>query len=559
MPIDRKEAMSAFSIQELPDSLVITRPRRNGCAVVFLLVWLTGWTSGLVHFLAEDWSAPLWNAVVPMVLIELVTIGVLLYSLAGRERLIIRPRDLTYEHSAIVTFDRCIIRMEEVEFVDLLPLDPTSRRDHAVGALVITGGDSEIRFGEGLSGQELHEILTRIRHSLDEQRVEVAPAVSAAEVAPISHAEREVQDAARPESLPVQIGRWLTVPFFITAGCAFVYGGASAVMTGHPLFVLFGLFFACIGLFLSAGLTWASLSVFRDWLRRRRNDSVAMPDHQGATATIWPHAVLSVPHAPTRGFTRADQRPQSWNVPVEAILFVPAIVIALVFRFRSLPWDQGGWFFQVWLSLVGLGVLAALPKFRPAPRAVAAVILVPNLCFLQFAALRFAVQTFLPFIFLAGIAAVACYLWSRSKLRLAALATLALIPIAAVAYFYGLDHMRTVNRLRTLLPQEIKEVRIEDHSHENALVIRDRETLGLIAKSLGDTSPYSPQRESISRPLSVTIRRIDGSTLNFRIGKGNRAHPNTVWIEFGLEVYQNPTLYPLLQSHDVFAMATSAR
>ncbi len=437
--------MGTLHIQELSESLVITRPRGNGCAVGFLLVWLTGWTFGLVKIAAESWSASSWNVLVLMGLPEVVVLGVLLYSLAGRERLTIGARDITYEHSAIVTFDRCAIRMEDIQSVDLMPLDPTKRKDRAVGVLVIRGGDSEIRFGVGLSGLELHELLSRIRESVDEQRAERAPTISGGEVAPINHTQQ------------------------------------------------------------------------------------------------------------------VEQATKSWKAPIEAVLLAPAIVIALVFRFRSLPWDHGGCVFQVCVSVMGLGVLAALPpRLKALPRAVAALILVPDLLFLLLGALRFAPQALFALVLLAGFAAGACYLWSRSKLRLALLLALALIPIAADLYFYGVAHMRAVNRIRNLLPQEIQEVRIEDPGARKAIVIRDRQMVALVAKGLGDTSPYSPNSEHISEPRHLTIRLIDGSTIEFRVGKGNRAHAETVWIQFGVEVYQNESLYPVLQSHDVFAKAQPA-
>src|SRR5262245_39948923 len=106
--------MSVFSIQESPDSLVVDRPCRNGCIAGFLLLWLTGWTYGLINIVASDWSASSWNALVLMGLAEFVVLGFFIYSLAGRERLTIGPRDIVYNHSAVITFDRCTIRIADV-------------------------------------------------------------------------------------------------------------------------------------------------------------------------------------------------------------------------------------------------------------------------------------------------------------------------------------------------------------------------------------------------------------------------------------------------------------
>ena len=429
--------MGTFQIQDLPESLVIIRPRGNGCscAAGFLFLSLWGWVFGCI--LADDWSRGLLNAIVIVGLVGIVLLGVTLYSLTGRERLIVGARNVTYEHSAIVTFDRCIIRIEDIKSIDLLPLDPSKRKDRAAGVIVITGGDSEIRFGVGLSSLELQELLSRVRQKVDEQRPQ--------------------RVTARGDAFAVEISRG--------------------------------------------------------------ND---------------------------------EKRP--WKTPYEAFLFAPAVVIALIFRLSSLPSDFGGCFYQVWVSVIGLGILAPLlPRLKPLPRALGALIVLPDLLFLLYGSLRFAPQVLFPFVFLAGVTTGACYLWSRSKLRLAVILALALIPIMADSYFYGVAHMRQVTRIRGLLPQEIQEVRIEDSSQGRKMVIRDGHTLALITKGLSDTSPYSPNHEGISLPRQMIIHLVDGSEINFRIGKGNRAHPETVWIEFGVKVYQNPSLYPVLQSLHVFA------
>ncbi|MGE3640717.1 MAG: hypothetical protein AB7G28_19330 [Pirellulales bacterium] len=539
--------MVPYSIQERPDSLVIVRPRGNGCAVVFLFVWLTGWTFGLVNIATHDWSAASWNALVLMGLTELLVLGFFVYSLTGRERLTIRPRDVTYEHSAIVNFDRCVIRTENILSLDLVPLDPTKRKDHAVGVIVVDGGDAEIRFGEGLSGLELHELLVRIRQKLAALQTELPPTISAGQVPPISDSQRKAQDT-KSEALPTRILQWLTVPFFIVAGCAFLFGGVSFIRTGRPLFIFFGIFFTCIGLILSVGLAWASVAVFLDWLRPKRSKAaiVDLAEAGPLGPQTLPLETLSLSSPPAH--PRTQKRTRSWTVPLEAILLAPVIVAALIIRFRSIPWDEGGSFFQVWLSIVGLGVLAALPQFRPLPRIVAALVLLPILLFLLWAAPRFAPQAMLPFGLFAGVAVGACYLWSQAKQRLAVALALALIPIAGDAYFYGAPHMRTVERLRHLLPEEIKEVHIERSSDGTSVVIRDPEPLAAFAKALSDTSPYSPNHEGISRPRQIQVRLVDGSAIDFHIGTGNRAQPKTIWIEFGVEVYQNPSLYPVLQS-----------
>jgi len=373
-------------------------------------------------------------------------------------------------------------------------------------------------------------------------------------VAPISSADQQAQESeAPPESLPFQIAGWLMVPVVILLGCAFVYGGVHIIATRRLISILFGLLFVGIGLVLSVGLAWASLAVFVSWLRRARGGSATSAAGEGKSELRRPVPIRWVPRA--RGSTDVvgvDERKPWWKMPVEAALFGAAAIVAIVYRFRALPWDEGGTFFQVWITIVGLSVLAALPpRLKPIPRTVAALVLVPDLLFVLWGTTRFAVQAMLPFLFLAGFTAATCYMWSRSRFRLAMLLALPLIPVGAEAWFYGLAHVRMVSQLRNLSPRDIEEIEIKDSTRGTVARITDRETLVLIAQALGDTTPYSPNHESISHPRQVTIHLNDGSAMEFAIGKGNSANPKTVWIVFGVEDYQNPSLYPILRAQDM--------
>lgn len=422
--------------------VVISRSRREGCAVPFLCVWLTVWTLALVHFLSEPWSPSSWNLLALMGLPEVAALGVLLYLLTGKERLIVGPRGVVGEHSAVVTFDRCEIRIEDVASVELHEFERGERKDHAFGEIRVSGGDCQIQFGAGLGREELWALLSVVRRKVDELRAELAA-------------------KGEDDCLVETVGR-----------------------TG-------------------------------------------------------------------------ERRPAR-KVPWEAILLAPAVIVALVYRLHALPWDFGGCFFQVWVSVMGLVVVGALlPRLKPGPRGVAASILLPDAVVLLFGAIRFAPQALLPFVLLALAVSGVCWLWSQSRRRLAAILALALIPIVGDAYFYGLAHMRTVERLRGLSPGEIEEVRIERGGPGEAVVVRDGPTLAAIAEVLGETTPYSPNHEGIREPRKMTIRLVDGSTIEFSVGKGNRAHPETAWIQFGVEVYQNAGLRRLLQTHKAFAAISS--
>ncbi|MEZ6191570.1 MAG: hypothetical protein R3C45_09810 [Phycisphaerales bacterium] len=177
--------MSDCEFQEQPDGLVITRRHGNGCASAFMLVWLIGWTYGLVAIVVNSWSANSWNVLVIMGLIEIVA-GFFLYNLAGKDQLIVRSYEVCYRRSALVTFDSCTIAAADIRSVDLQPLDPEKERDHAVGVLVVKSGDRQIRFGHGLSGEALHKLLTRVRQRLEDERIDLEPSDRADEVEPIT-------------------------------------------------------------------------------------------------------------------------------------------------------------------------------------------------------------------------------------------------------------------------------------------------------------------------------------------------------------------------------------
>lgn len=263
--------MNDCSIVESSDSLAIIRPRRDGCVFLFLLVWLPVWTYGFFRLLTGEWTASNWTGIAIVGSVEAAALGILVHSLTGQQRLTFDRRDIVYEASAIVVFHRRTLPIVGVTSVDLLPLDPTRRRDRAVGELVIASSDGDIRFGAGLSGKELHDLLSLVRRQVEKHRVALTPAESAGTVAPISHAQQEkLNEQDEATSAWAQVGRWLTVPFFIAGGCLFLYGGGVAILSGHPIAVVAGLVFTCIGLLLTVGLTWASLAVLRDWLRNRK-------------------------------------------------------------------------------------------------------------------------------------------------------------------------------------------------------------------------------------------------------------------------------------------------
>ncbi|MBI1373410.1 MAG: hypothetical protein GC159_11830 [Phycisphaera sp.] len=442
--------MSNIQIQDSPDALVVTASHGSAGAVGCLVPWLIFWAFGLVCLAIGDRSLEAIGVLAAPALVGLFLLGLIVYSVAGKDRLIVGPEGITWEREAVVTFDRRTIgrdKLRALEVKHALPQGKRRGREH--WRLVIHGEDFDIRFGESLDKAELEGLLARVRARL-------------------------AADGVEPGS---------------------------------------------------------------------RDTDADRADADAADAN----------DADAGSRRRAGRRELKLKMPYEAILFGLVVGVSLVVRFSTLPPDAGGLFFQVWIAAVGLSVLAALPPYlKPWPRAVVSLVLVPDLMLLVWGSTLFAPQLLFPFMFLGGVIGAACYFWSASRRPPALLFALAAVPLSVGVWAYAVPHMRTLQHLRTLGPGELREVRIEDERNKTALVIDDRATLRAIAEQLADTSPYSPNHEGIAQPQRMTLRLDDGSTIDCKIGKGNRVNPDTVWIAFGVEDYQNASLYPTLRAQGVF-------
>lgn len=231
------------------------------------------------------------------------------------------------------------------------------------------------------------------------------------------------------------------------------------------------------------------------------------------------------------------------RLTISAGIYICISLSAVVWRLVTIPWDFGGYFLHGWLALMGTAFFVDLYlRLSERLRLLASVILLPMGAFLQFGAVYFAPQALFPFMGVAVALFGVLALLSKSKSRPAVLASLILIPLGAWCG-YGFAHMRLVVRLRSLPPEEVTELRLtQGSSGSTKTVINNREAVERIVRSFKSTAPYSPNHEGIKQPWRLTIVMRDGSSLDLNIGNGNRAHPSFVWIQFGVEVYQNAEL-----------------
>jgi hypothetical protein len=216
---------------------------------------------------------------------------------------------------------------------------------------------------------------------------------------------------------------------------------------------------------------------------------------------------------------------------------------ALVVRFVSVPSDFGGCFFQVWMSMVGTaGFAVLLGRLKVRQRVLACCILIPCLAICFFGPIYFAPQALFPFFFAAAAVGGSLWLWSQSMTIPALLAALLLLPFGGCCG-HGINHMALLSRFKGFKGTDLREIRLEPVDRGGqSIVVRDAKALDQIAGSLHSTSPYSPNHESIGKSWEMILIPVNGLPIHCRVGKGNQAHPETGWIRFGVEDYQNPEL-----------------
>jgi hypothetical protein len=251
---------------------------------------------------------------------------------------------------------------------------------------------------------------------------------------------------------------------------------------------------------------------------------------------------------PTKSSTENFLDPDNdrFAIWVGRLLLVLALT-AIVIRFLTIPWDFGGCFLQVWVSLVGTGgFMMLLTRLNTGQRVLASCLLGPCLAISFFIPIYFGPQAVFPFLFIG--AAVAGLFWfkPKSKFITAAIAALIVFPLSVMCVS-SIQDMALVTRFRGLKGDDLREIRfVPAEAGKQTVVVRDPSALAQIAATLHSTTPYSPNHESIRNAWEVTMVLTNGSTISCRVGKGNRAHPEMAWIQFDSEVYQNPKLPTVL-------------
>ncbi len=105
------------SVDAVGDELVLGWRSGTSCGGFFLLVWLTGWSAGCGMLLRELLTKFEWMLVLfatPFFAAWVAVACVVVVMLFGRQRLVISRRELSCTSSALVTYYRRVVPLQEV-------------------------------------------------------------------------------------------------------------------------------------------------------------------------------------------------------------------------------------------------------------------------------------------------------------------------------------------------------------------------------------------------------------------------------------------------------------
>lgn len=205
----------------------------------------------------------------------------------------------------------------------------------------------------------------------------------------------------------------------------------------------------------------------------------------------------------------------------EARLVFIAALLALAVRFLTVPWDVGGCFLQVWMSLVGTaGFSMLLARLKTGQRILASCVLVPCLLPCFFNPIFFSPRTYFPFFCLGAAVWGMFWLGSMSRPRWAMLVALTLIPIGVLCVS-GVEHMVFMTRFRGLKGNDLREIRlVAAQGGRDDIVISEPAAVARIEIALHSTWPYSPNHEGIPASWQMMLVGKDGRLTRCQIGSG---------------------------------------
>ena len=224
------------------------------------------------------------------------------------------------------------------------------------------------------------------------------------------------------------------------------------------------------------------------------------------------------------------------------LLYVLSIGWGLVARVQA-PWDPGGTFLECWGIYIYGVLLFHINSWNPGPvRLLLAHFVAVLSVMLAWGSTVYAAQMLLP-LSLIGFGLIPLTTQSedaRNRLWLKPVG--GVIVLVAVPWSaYALQRMFEFSKFLDIQSEQVERVQIGDKTWT------ETGDLMALCRALHSTTPYSPNHESIKSGQRATVIKKDGTAYSFQITRGNRTYPDTAWIQFGVEVYQNRELAQLLE------------
>lgn len=355
----------SITVEDLGHAMLLRRRLAGwgqvGCTGLFLGAWLTGWTAGCVFLLRMVLQNPTLQHVlfaVPFVVAWFAVAAFLIYLLLGRETLLIDRDGVAYERRALIRTGHKTARLDEVLGVRRYvgPRDSDSGRQQA--GLAIDTQHGVIRFGKGLSKDELSRLAEQVADRL--ARLRPAPLISDAKDAvdrvdtpAIEVFQAPATPVDRPAATTLQLtetidgfellrrGRWSPSGVFGTLFiCAFWNGIVSVfilqLIKDFDWFLFFflipfeviGVLFLLMFLAMLAGPLWAMRVTFsrsaivRHWTLAGVGRSVTRPYHR----------ISRIELRPDRSADGEEEQPRPLQASVgRSVLASPAANVILAF------------------------------------------------------------------------------------------------------------------------------------------------------------------------------------------------------------------------------------
>lgn len=241
---------------------------------------------------------------------------------------------------------------------------------------------------------------------------------------------------------------------------------------------------------------------------------------------------------------------------IEAKIFLGIVLLSLIWRGIAIPWDFSSCFTQLWISIFTMAFfLSGLPYVKKSLLLLARFFFLPFWTILVFGTIYFDPGTVMPFMFLGIVIAIILLLLSCPKMIATVPVIIAIIlSLMFIATFdNAVKHIRTLSKIRNLEGKSVREIHLSsmNRKEKKTIIIDQKPVIDKISEALHHTSPYAPIRGWVYPLWQVTLLYVDETSATFQIDKGDQGKSETIFMEFDVELYQNPMLYKVFEEEKI--------